>query len=822
MSSIIKAMREESEVIKFDNLFTNDLEQEQEFDLIFTAEQDDEDLKTIAGNAILKENGEEIETNLPDCVTVNEDGEVVDKDDEESDDSEPVEDLSNDKDENGVDDTIDKAVEAQPAQAPSVVVNVDADDVNINAADPGVDATGVAESEGESEAENNNVGMTINADTVNMTVGANAPAPAPTADITPAPSVEPAAVDVPSEDEEEDKNGDLVPDKDDVDSNGIPDEVDVAVAVAPEEPADAQEDNAEATPNTDADGAPVATDEAGMEDIYTASQLEDILNTGLEPAPAPEVTAPENEPVDPSTEVVFSDTGDQEVQEAAEPTKDDVFAPISEAEIEAIKNDENLEDSKKIEGEFEDDLAPVADGDVEKIMNDAPEDEVKEEEKIEPVKPVDVPMNDGSAHEAAEPTKDDVFAPIKEEDMSEILDDPTEGAADGNGITVPMSDDPKHRDTSALSAIDGKNTDEVEDAATTVEDLDIAQLGEASEDMDPAESHVNQDAEDSLLGIEPSLTAGDLPQIFANKADDPDKVNDGKLAEAAEPTKDDVFTPISETEIEAVKNDENLEDAKDIESENEDDLAPITDEDVEKILNDAPEDEVKKEEGIEPVKPEDVPMNDGSAHEAAEPTKDDVFTPIKEEDICIDDADPIDDKDIEKDTELSPIGPDKVIPDEVNVPEEDMNYDKSAQEKREVTAEAEIEAVKNDENLEDAKDIESEYEDDLTPISDDDIEKIMNDAPEDEVKEEEGIEPVKPEDVPMNDGSAHEAAEPTKDDVFTPIKEDFMDQINAEDNGDAFADVENTGLNISPEDVEPGSDDELIDDEIIEMVESED
>ena len=77
-------------------------------------------------------------------------------------------------------------------------------------------------------------------------------------------------------------------------------------------------------------------------------------------------------------------------------------------------------------------------------------------------------------------------------------------------------------------------------------------------------------------------------------------------------------------------------------------------------------------------------------------------------------------------------------------------------------------------------------------------------------------------DVPINDGSAHEAAEPTKDDVFTPIKEDFMDQINAEDNGDAFADVKNTGLNISPEDVEPGSDDELIDDEIIEMVESED
>ena len=57
--SIIRALREESEVIKFDNLFTRDLEEEREFDLLFQAEQDDEDLKTIAADRIMREDGNE-------------------------------------------------------------------------------------------------------------------------------------------------------------------------------------------------------------------------------------------------------------------------------------------------------------------------------------------------------------------------------------------------------------------------------------------------------------------------------------------------------------------------------------------------------------------------------------------------------------------------------------------------------------------------------------------------------------------------------------------------------------------------------------------
>ena len=92
--------------------------------------------------------------------------------------------------------------------------------------------------------------------------------------------------------------------------------------------------------------------------------------------------------------------------EAAEPSIDPI--DVVKEEIEAVKNDDNLETAKKIEGEFEDDLDPITDGDIEKIFNNEPEDETKKDEGIDPVKPSDVPMNDGSAHEAAEPSIDSI------------------------------------------------------------------------------------------------------------------------------------------------------------------------------------------------------------------------------------------------------------------------------------------------------------------------------------------------------------------------------------------------------------------------------
>ena len=184
------------------------------------------------------------------------------------------------------------------------------------------------------------------------------------------------------------------------------------------------------------------------------------------------------------------------------------------------------------------------------------------------------------------------------------------------------------------------------------------------------------------------------------------------VKEAKEPTTDPAIDVVKE-EIEAVKNDDNLENSKKIEGEFEDDLDVVTKANMEKIINTAPEDETKKEVKQDTVKPADVPMNDGSAHEATEPTTDPAIDVVKEE----------------------------------------------------------IEAVKNDDNLENAKKIEGDFEDDLDLITDADVEKLLSDAPEDETKEEVGQDPVKPSDVPMNDGSAHEAAEPTSDPPADVIKE---------------------------------------------------
>ena len=183
-------------------------------------------------------------------------------------------------------------------------------------------------------------------------------------------------------------------------------------------------------------------------------------------------------------------------------------------------------------------------------------------------------------------------------------------------------------------------------------------------------------------------------------------------------------------------------------------------------------------------------MNDGSAHEATEPTKDDL-TPLGEEDDIVNDSEDssdeeqnpdegcakeackeateptkddltplgeedtveiIDKKDIENDgMDISPIGPTDVVPDEVNAPQEDMEYDKVANQK--------------------------------------------------------------PDTRYLNDGSDPK--------VGTFAEADYMQQVAAISTGDNFKDVMNMGLDVAPEEIEPGSDDELLDDEAIRIVESE-
>ena len=752
MSIFTKALREESETIKFDNLFTQDIEREQEFDLVFAAEQDDEDLKSIAGNSIMKEDGTEIEFNLPDRVTVNEDGEVVDKEDDEDEEKDIS---SNDVDDNGVDDDLEAADKEQPA-GPSVVVNVDADDVNINAAD---DKVAVGE-DGD---------VTVNANVANIT-------PAPTVAEPVAPSAEPVASPAPEAPAPTPCEG---PECDEVtpiedDKTVEVDKIEVqapAPEIPAEEPASDSTDlepigDEELTTDDSNDEPAVPEDECTHEDateeLLSADMLDDIST-------AP--TSMENQPIDPSTEVVFSDNPDIEV-----------------------RNDDGVNEMSLIEEDL---------GDI--TLGDAPQEDSEIEEVEEPL----------------------------------------------------------HTDTSAYAAIEKEEQLDSDEAMTTIDDLEIDQIGEGFEDEEIKSEEL--DIID-LEGMEPSLTSGPLEDIFMSSDDDPSKkkpagkVNEGAEEDTAEEKspsesedngeetkdecgssckesdlslieedegfsdeemgeddtdelegndyEDDGITEIEESDVTtALKNDDNIEQAQKPQSDFEDNLSFITQDELEKTLNSAPEDEVKDELDIDPVEVKDVNFSD-SVKEAGEPTKDNL-TPISEE---------------------------------------------------------EIEAVKNDDNLEPAGE---KYEDDLAIITDGDVEKILNNAPEDETKKEEGIDPVKPSDIPMNDGSVKEAGEPSKggksldeesaeiiddkdiaeNDPLSPIgpseiipdelnapeedieydkvakeqiKEDYEEDLSLISTGDDFANTLNDGLDHSPEEEEPGSLDELIDDEAIDVVESED
>ena len=115
------------DVIQFDNVFSNDLAQEQEDDLTFEADEDDALIEMIAQDELFTETGIEIEY------------EYLREDDEDPEEEEAPEDeeISDDVSSADVEDTDNMEAPA----APTVQVNVDADDVNINAEAPQSEST---------------------------------------------------------------------------------------------------------------------------------------------------------------------------------------------------------------------------------------------------------------------------------------------------------------------------------------------------------------------------------------------------------------------------------------------------------------------------------------------------------------------------------------------------------------------------------------------------------------------------------------------------------------------------------------------------------
>ena len=426
--------RDDSDIIQFDNIFSNDLAKEQQLDLLFGAQEDDDIIRMIESR-LFNEDGEE-------KVFAEIDEETLLKEDDDEEGGE-VDISNNDADGNGKDDDMEApAAEEAPAPAeeskegdeeaaPKIAIDIDADNVNINA-DGNKDAV----------KEDSDVNVTAQVANINPKVD---DAPATGADLATALTTDDdstaAPEEIPAPVTPDDNEPAPEPDQEPV--NGADDNV-VGEDFDNTKPEPAvPEDTTDAVEDSDAEDL---TSE-GVEELNTASDLEDALNAGLEPAPAPEETSPVAEPEDPSTEVVFGDSNDME-------EKSDIFGEET---------------------------------------------------------------SDG----AVRPEEDTV---IGTDDGSVVRGDAPENANDG----IPETEEPAHKDTSETQVgFLPRTAEELDAAMDTVEDLDIAK--EAKEPEDPNEEAVENDAETSLLGIEPTLTAGDLDKMFNVAEEEPNR--DGKFSQ---------------------------------------------------------------------------------------------------------------------------------------------------------------------------------------------------------------------------------------------------------------------------------------------------
>ena len=778
--------RDDSDIIQFDNIFSNDLAKEQQLDLLFGAKEDDDIIRMIESR-LFDENG------IEKVFAVNEDDmSLLEEDDEEGGE---VDISDNDSDDNGTDDDMEAeapAEEPDASAAPKIAIDIDADNVNINAGDDAV------KEDGDVNVTAQVANISPKADEAPMT-GADLSAALTTDDDKPAEEV-PDPV-TPGDNEP-------APEPDQKAVNGA-DSV-VGEDFDNTKPENNNNDQASEPVTTDAeedDNAKDLTKEDVME-LNTASDLENAFNKALdEPAPAPEETSPTAEPEDPSTEVVFGDSNDME-------EKSDIFGEDSDA--------------------------------------------------------------------AVRPESDTV---VGSDDGNITHGDAPENANDG----IPETTDPAHKDTSETQVgFLPRTAEELDAAMSTVDDLDIAQ--EAKEPEDPNEEAVENDAETSLLGIEPTLTAGDLDKMFNIAEEEPNK--DGKysqdLNEAEEPSKDDVVSEgecCGDSEPEEDKGKENL-DNNIKKPETADELAKMLDK-IETASDKAEKEQketISGEEGVESKADEEwddaVAKDDIASDEKLDDAKDD--TGYKDNRDA-GDQDPGDELNEDVDAPTTAADLEDMLSDiEVEAEPDPTEGDAPAECGSACGAPNECgDACKEDCDgvSEDDKDGGNTSDDDLSakdfstqvtnPKNDGDDEKIVDDKEQQGIDKEDGgaidtadankipataaeleaafaeiaadsTEVIPDEvEVPKEDGEYDEAI--VKDKVEAPgnvgndpqvcvaaetaadldaMFEDFEDQVEGISDDEVFNPDINTGLDTTPEDEEPGSIEEEIDSEALDFVES--
>lgn len=743
--------RDDSDIIVFDNIFSNDLAREQQLDLLFGAKEDDDIIKMVE-NRLFDEYGEE-------RVFVEEEDDMLLEDDEE----EKVVDISdNDSDNDNVDDDMEDAEEPEDVEmgTPKIAIDIDADNVNISASDEPVKEDG---------------DVNVTAQVVNISPKP-VDAPMTGEDLASALSTDDDSTDAPEDIPDPVTPGDNVP-APEVDQRPVNGAENNVVGE------DFDETNSEpSVGDYDNDDYGVEPDEMreGAEELNTTSELEDMLNTGLEPAPAPEETSPIEEPEDPSTEVVFGDSNDME-------EKSDIFG----------------EDTGAVRPE-EDTLIGDDDGSV--TVGDAPE-----------------------------------YA--------------------NNGI--PETDGPEHKDTSETQVgFLPKTAEELEDAMSTVDDLDIAK--EAVLPEDPYEEDVENDAETSLLGIEPSITkAADLDKIFNNAEEDP--YRGGKYS--MDLNEEACCPECKDNEPEEDDGPENIDNNIKV---------PETSDDLAKELDDMSANSADaEEEEKETISGEDVHTKADSewedAVDAPDITSDEKLDSAKSDTTYGDNIDAGFVKEAETSDDLEDMLDDngddgdyfddmpeegcgsegccnKESGDIDGVSEED--YDGGNKSDDYLSAEdmdTDIDDPKNkgnDEEIVDDEDQNGKDKEDggaidtkdanptIPPATGAELESFFSEVsaeseeiipdevefPKDDADYDETVRSTKVA-APGNDGSDVEVGT-FAEDLDMMLSEDFEDQVESISDDEVFDSVINKGLDNSPEDEEPGSIEEEIDNDALDFVES--
>lgn len=756
------------DVVKFDNIFSNDLEEENEYDLFFGAEEDDQLIEAIAQDELFDEAGYERQ-----YISLSEEGE---EDIEEEDGD--VEDID-DKTSSDVDEDIDTegeepVAEPEAAPVPTVQVNVDADDVNINAEAPSneaVELPNLLEETDESEdnssdnnssnvnSSNNNSSSSdssnnsgaeeaktecnedvnlLDEDDISIdhagTVNIN------TAETEDAPQAEPAPAPVPGNDE--------------------------IVATAPTDSECPPEgcDGGEEPNLLDGDGEEETTDDG-------TSDAEEVPTDNEEPEDGSEEESPTEESVENLLDVdEHYDGAYAPFEDKANLAKTNNYDDVPYEEIPAATDTPNL---------LEEDADPTVDApDVKAEMIKTPNPSMRDTSSLTGI------QNDSpevASKQDAMTTVDNLGISEGGVELPNLLEGEIGKEIDG----ILQADNPSD-DTSMFSAIEKDPEFPVADALTDFskidEDVNLLEV-----DEDPYEAAEKEEGEASLdIAKAQNLTGGidNLNNIFngAPTFDDPDisrcqrEYQDGSTPNLLEADADTNFDGIEE---------------KPTENHFKDDLADPLAKDPGKVMNNSPEDTTKEEEGIKQLRDTEnkfddcIPGNDPSAtmnNAAVDPTKKEEG--IKQEEDTLDNF---------KDDLKEPLSknPESIMS---NAPEDSTKEDKGGlQEGVELP------------NLLDEEDASTNF---------DGIEK--EEAPlktnTDEVIPDQVAIPAADKD---QDGLKAEVGGPKEtgnDEKLNTVAEDYMEDVKAISSDDVFYDQINTGLDVPPVNLLDDDAEELVDD----------